>query len=190
VQLAHRALRRLEEDAARVARPHRRTSLSPATTPGNNKSMLSLAHVGSGKLVPREVFIQNVQITAITGAALYFELRRFSTPSGGTDLTANATAHRTTDVLPVGASARTGATIASDNPNFLRRWLWSSDEVVAGAAKFETFAAALANSIGALGYGDPLIRRPSIATGEGLHVMCTTNTSVGTFDVGFVFTEE
>lgn len=174
----------------REARRPSFTAYSPATAPGNNKSMLSLAFSGTGRIVLREIFIQNVQIASVTGVALYFELHRFATHSGGTDLTANIMSHRTADILPAGTTVRTGATISGDNVNFMRRWMWSSDEVVAGATKFETIAAAFANLLGSLGYGDPLIRRPSIASGEGLHVVCTTNTTIGTFDVGFVFTQE
>lgn len=174
----------------REARRPSFTAYSPATAPGNNKSMLSLAFSGTGRIVLREIFIQNVQIASVTGVALYFELHRFATHSGGTDLTANIMSHRTADTLPAGTTVRTGATISGDNVNFMRRWIWSSDEVVAGATKFETIAAAFSNLLGSLGYGDPLIRRPSIASGEGLHVVCTTNTTIGTFDVGFVFTQE
>lgn len=155
---------------------------------GNNKSMLSLLNgSGSGiKIKIRQIKIINVQNSAVTGVISNYEMRRFTGHSGGTVLTPHA--HDTTDILNGSVTARTGATISGETVS-LYRYSWSTDEWGSGAQDVESNDHAFELSIPcyvSANYSKPMILNP----GEGLHMKQTTNSTVGTFDIEILFTQE
>lgn len=164
-------------------------SYSASTAPGNNKSMLSLLNAsGSGFRVKiREIRIVNVQTTAVTGVVCTFEALRFTGHTGGTLITeAN---HDTSDTKDADITTRTGSTISGETTPYLRRWIFSTDEWGVGAQDVESWQHGLQvfNSL----YNQPPKTKPiTLQQGEGLHIKCATNTTVGSFDVLMLWTQE
>jgi len=159
------------------------------TVIGFNKSMLSLLNGSlSSFLQLKEVYIINVRTTAITGIISTFELFRITGHSAGTLLT--PLPYDTADSLDVGVTARTGATIAGENVS-LARWLWSSDEwVVGGPADLEGRDHAFQNSFPIwLAQRTPGTKAILLRPGQGIHLKHTVNSTAGTFDIVFVFTQ-
>lgn len=156
---------------------------------GNGKSMISLLNgSGSGVVVRiREIWIANAQTTAVTGIMAQFQLIRMTGHSVGTAIT--PLPHDTSDTLNVNVTARTGATIAGAASVNLKRWYWSSDEYGVGAQDVESEDHNMQNlnpHYIAAGKTRPL----TIRAGEGLTINQITNSTVGTFDLYIVFTQE
>lgn len=156
---------------------------------GNGKSMISLLNgAGSGVVVRvREIWIANAQTTAVTGIMSEFRLLRMTGHSAGTLITPQS--HDTADTLNVNVTARTGATIAGAAAVNLKRWYWSSDEYGVGAQDVESEDHNMQNlnpHYIASGKTRPL----TIRAGEGLTINQITNSTVGTFDLYVVFTQE
>jgi len=157
--------------------------------PGNNKSMLSLLNASGSTVVIRlrEIRIINVQTTAVTGVMNTFDLLRMTGHSAGTSIT--PAAHDSTDSLNVAVTARTGGTISGEVAGPLRRWKYSSDEHGVGSQDVESMDTAMQ-------YASPLYQPISktkpitLNANQGIHIKQTVNTTVGTFDLMFVFTQE
>lgn len=156
---------------------------------GNNKSMISIVNTSGStvKVKIREIKIINVQTTAVTGVVADFRLLRCVTHSVGTALT--PASYDTTDSLSVSITARTGATIGTEGTAVLRRWQWSSDEWGPGAADVEASDHALQALIP--GYYTINKTKPiTLNANEGVTLKQVTNSTVGTFDIMVVFTQE
>jgi len=162
------------------------SAFAQAVTLGNNKSMLSLANVDATlKVKLQEVWVINVRTTNVTGVVASFEFRKFTTHSAGTLLT--PIAYDSTDTLDADVSARTNATIAGEAAIITRR-LWSSDEWGPGALDTEGLQVGFQQTSPfwkTADYQKPIILNQN----EGIHVKCATNTTAGTFDLTFVFTQ-
>lgn len=155
---------------------------------GNNKSMMSILNGPSSGVVLRlrDLRIINVQTTSVTGIIGTFEKRRFTTHSGGTLLVPST--YDTADTLDSDVTIRTGATIGSEE-GIIRRWKFSTDEWGVGPADVESnsnISQIYFNLLIADQYTKPFTIRP----GQGVHIKQTTNSTVGTFDIIAVFTQE
>lgn len=156
---------------------------------GNNKSLLSLHLDGaSTKVVKlREIYIRNSQTSAVTGVVAAFDLRRFTSHSAGTALTPGA--RDTNDALPSEVTARSGGTIVGAGSR-LTRWEWSTDDWGAGTLDVEAYQVGVQNVTPAFSKKDPALKPWVLRPGQGMDLICATNTTAGSFDVIFVFTVE
>lgn len=153
---------------------------------GNNKSMLGVLLTGTSKLKLRKVYIKNVQTTAVTGVATIFQLRRITSLTGGTAVT--PVAMDTTDTALSGVTCVTGGT--PGGASIIDRWLWSSDEWGPGTLDVEAHDHGLQNTnpVWTVGVNDPE-RELTANQNQGWEILCATNTTAGTFDIVFVFTQ-
>lgn len=158
---------------------------------GKGKSMLSLYNAAnaSTKVRLREIRLINSQTGAVTGVVAEFQLKRFSTlHSAGTLLTPESS--DSSDTINASITARTGATIAGEAAGTLRRALWSSDEWGPGGADVESNDHGQ-QMAGLPWYSPGAEEKPiTLNSNEGIHVKQVTNSTAGTFDLLFVFTEE
>jgi hypothetical protein len=164
---------------------------------GNGKSMISVLNASGSSVVLRliKIKIYNVQTTTIAGIMANFGLRRITAHSAGTQLTiAGASTgliypYDSLNSLNSSVTVRTGATV-TESPAFdIERWLWSSDEFGPGASDAETIEHTSAQLIAvweAKQNSEPMVLR----AGQGLHIRQATNSTNGTFDLVFVFTQE
>jgi hypothetical protein len=161
-------------------------AFAQAVALGNNKSMISLANGDANlKIKLQEVWAINVQTTSVTGVVAIFELRKFTTHSVGTLLT--PIAYNSTDSLDADVTARTGATIAGEGAVMGRR-LWSSDEWGPGTLDTEALQVSFQNTSPiwkTSDYQNPI----TLNQNQGIHIKCATNSTAGTFDMTFVFTQ-
>jgi hypothetical protein len=162
-----------------------------ATATANLKSMVSLANAtGSAVTVQiRQIWLVNVQTTAVTGVACQFNLRRFTSHAAGTAITPQP--FDTTDAVNVAVTARTGATITGESAASLWSLRWSTDEWGPGALDVESYQNGVqaASPYWAQRYADstkPIVLRAD----EGVTLKCETNTTTGLFNVFVVFTQE
>lgn len=154
-----------------------------AVATANNKSMLSIFNTGTTyRLRVREIYLINVQTSAVTGVQCRFAARRLtgSTPSGGTGITAvpmntkNPTASSHMDL-------RTGATVGTEDSTAMNSLIWNTEEHVTASIKDVTHERLMQMSI-------PLIGRArgqelELGPGEGVTVKCETSTTTGSFDL-------
>lgn len=169
------------------------TGIAVGAVIGNNKSMLSLYNpVGSTKAVKlREYYLRNSQTTAITGVAGRFDLIRWShtvAPTGGTAVTPRA--HDTNDSLGAGIVMHTGATLGgTEEAQPLDIIRISTDEWGTGTLDQEGAQQTIANFLPARAKRDPVQKPITIRAGQGIHLKFVVNSTFGSFDVIFVFTQ-
>lgn len=156
---------------------------------GNGKSMLSIVNAsGSTKVLRlRELYLINVQTSAVTGVIGEFQLKRIVGHSGGTALT--PASYDTSDSLDSAITARTGATVTSEGSDIFRRLYWSTDEWGVGAQDVESGdhgAQVMLNIM----RQQPWCKAFTLRANQGLTLKQITNSTAGTFDVVAVFTQE
>jgi hypothetical protein len=156
---------------------------------GNNKSMFSLVNTSGStvKVKIRELYLINSQTSAVTGVISDFELHRCVSHSAGTSITPQS--YDTADSLNSSVTARTGATIDTENANILKRWEWSSDEWGVGTLDQEGNdhnTQANMNLMRQEKNCKPLTLRAN----EGFTFKHSINSTAGTFDIMCVFTQE
>jgi hypothetical protein len=160
--------------------------VSTATTVGNNKSMLAIQNTGTSVVRIREIWIINDQTTAVTGVAGSFQVLRIASFTGGTSLTIGA--FDSTDTLPSGITAATGATVSTET-TLLRQGVWSTDEWGPGTADTESFDHAIQNT-------EPFWKQTpggkaiTIRQNQAVHVKFATNSTAGAFNIRLIFTTE
>lgn len=157
---------------------------------GNNKSMLSLLNADATKIVRlREVLIYNSATSAVTGIIGDFQLFRFTGHSGGTSLT--PASYDTSDSLDSDITARTGGTISGESASALRRWLMSTDDWGTGTNDVEATDHTSQNwGLPLYKHDSPFQRAITLRQNQGIHLKHVINSTAGSFDVYFVFTEE
>jgi len=161
---------------------------STSTALGNNKSMLSLLNASISSFIQlKEVYIINVQTSAVTGIIAIFELFRFTGHSAGTLLTPQP--YDTADVMDANVTARTGATITGESATSMARWLWSSDEWGPGTLDEEGHEHTFQNLLPAWAHRSPNSKAILLRPGQGIHLKHVVNSTAGTFDIVFVFTQ-
>lgn len=172
-------------------RPKTFTVRAPSVAIGLNKSMLSLLNAGGSAVKVRllEARLINVQTAAVTGVIGEFQLNRITAHSAGTSLT--PAPHDTSDSLNGSVTARTGSTATeAAGPITLRRNYWSTDEWGVGSLDVEGSDHAH-QTLGEPFYRSAPESKPIVLNaGEGIHVKQITNSTAGTFDIEFIFTEE
>jgi hypothetical protein len=158
---------------------------------GNNKSMLSITNTtGSGVNIKiREIYLVNVQTTAVTGVAGNFELRRCTSHSGGTAITAIEKMD-SSDVLNANVTVRTNATITGESTTLLWRSLFSTDEWSVGSLDTEGNDHIFQTMFPIFKQSGKDTKALLLKPNEGLTVKFATNSTAGTFDIVFVFTQE
>lgn len=165
-------------------------ALSLSTALGNGKSMMSLLNAGGSGVVirVREIWLENAQTTAVTGVAADFRFRRITAHSGGTALTPTRRDASGGAALNGSVTVRTGATVTEVASSDFARKRWSSDEWGTGTLDQEGLDHAMQSVMPQFRAEHPassIVLRP----GEGIHVLCNTNTTAGAFDLRFVFTQ-
>jgi len=164
-------------------------AITQATALGNGKSMLSLVNAtASTKIVRvREIYCQNVQTATITGVVFDFALFRITGHSAGTSVTPRS--YDTNDSLDSSITARTNGTITGEVSTPYKRWFWGGDELSLGRADAQTTALPHQNMYPCW-KENPLMKPIVLRATEGIHIKCETNTTVGTWDIVFIFTQE
>jgi hypothetical protein len=156
---------------------------------GNNKSMISVVNTTGStvKVKLRSLKIINAQTSAVTGVIADFRLLRCVTHSGGTSITPDAC--ETTDSLSASVTVRTGATIGTEATGVLRRAQYSTDEWGVGSLDVE--ASDHATQLGINLLDTPLKSKPiTLLANQGITLKQITNSTVGSFDIELIFTQE
>jgi hypothetical protein len=160
---------------------------APAVAPAANKSMISLTNTSSTKIAKiRAIYLTNPQTSAVTGVMLNFELRRIVSHSAGTSIT--PIQYDTAVTLDAGITARTGSTVVTEG-GIIRRWVYSSDEHGAGTVDVEASDYPIMAAIPIFQqekYSGPLILRQN----QGITLKQTISSTVGTWDINIVFSQE
>jgi hypothetical protein len=167
------------------------TALATSTSPGNNKSMWSIqnANGSSVTLKIHEIHLINVQTTSVTGVVVNFELRRATSHASGTAIT-SIEAMDTNDSLNANITVRTNATITGESTKLLWRCLWSSDEWGVGSTDVESYDHVFQTMFPIYSRKTNDTKPITLNANECLTIKCATNTTVGSFDIMVVFTQE
>lgn len=152
---------------------------------GNKHFFSILNGAGSGKILKvHGLWLVNLQLDAVTGVGVRFEVKRIATLTGGSAITTYAADTRNT-ALPSQVSIATGATIGEG------AFLWAFSILNDEVANATVFPA----SVGMM--GENLIKRPVhylqsqvLLEQQGLTLKQITATAVGQAGVLCVFTVE
>jgi hypothetical protein len=168
------------------------TGIATTTQVANNKSMFSIVN-GSGSTVTvriSAIYITSVQTSAVTGVIGTFELRRIVNHSSGTAITA-IESMSTGDSLNGSVTVRTNATVTSESTNLLWRSLFSTDEWAVNANLDTASHGHIMTTMFPIWKRADFDNKPIIlGANEGLTVKFSTNSTVGSFDIMVVFTQE
>lgn len=156
-----------------------------AVQPGNGKSMLGILNgAGSGKVVRiyRMWMLNNYSGVAYTGVTFNYEIRAITGLSSGTNVT--PVAHDTANAAFSGSVVvQTGGTVSGESATLMRLIGWSGDEPsVAGTSIDEMELLVPLNVMWDTGYGDSSVDPLTLREGEGVHIKCITNSTVGSLD--------
>lgn len=156
---------------------------------GNNKSMMSIVNASGStvKIRIREIRIINIQNTAVTGVVADYRLLRCTSHSSGTNIT--PLAHDTADTLSGSVTVKTNATITGEAANPLRRWQFSTDEWGVGASDVESNSHDTQMNRSLFDTA-PKTKTITLNANEGITIKQVTNSTVGSFDILVVFTQE
>ena len=165
------------------------TLAAPGVSFALNKCMLGIFNgTGSGRIVRLyRVWVLNNGVAAVTGVLTNMELRRSTSGSGGVSIT--PTKHDTAnETFPAQVEVASNQTVVSSD--VFRRIVWSNDEATANVAatidELETLPPL--NLIWDVGYGDSNIEPIVCREGQGVCLINTGNTAVGSVDVFFEVT--
>lgn len=167
------------------------TAAAIGVTFGNGKHMLALFNgAGSGRVLRvKRVYMLNNQTAAVTGVMTTMAMRRTSAQSGGTSVTPNK--HDTANAsLPAQVLCAAGATITNTADLELRRWMWSNDEPVTGAATIDEFECVVPMMcVWDSATGDPDLEPIVLREGQGLTIQNQGTTAAGICDLFIEFTD-
>ena len=154
-----------------------------------NKCMASIFN-NTGTAVTVKVYrmyVLNNQYNAVTGVLTNLEIRKLTSSSGGTTIT--AAPHDTTNTLSASVACATNASVASSD--LYRRVLWSTDEPSNTAAtvmtvdEFQCFLPI--GCVWSMGYGDTNVDPITLNANEGIGII-NTGAVAGTCDIIIEFT--
>lgn len=168
------------------------TAVATDTAVSNNKSVLSIVNASGSTVTARisAIYLTSVQTTSVTGVVGNFELRRITNHSVGTAITAIETMN-TADSLNSSITVRTGSTVTSESANLLWRSVFSTDEWSVNSAIDTAAMGHLLSTMFPIWKKADNDNKPIILNAnEGLTVKFATNSTVGTFDIMVVFTQE
>lgn len=149
-----------------------------------NKHHISIFNAaGSGKVVKvKKVFATNLQITAVTGAVVRFDIKRTTAQSAGTAIT--PVTMDSTNAALSGVTVATGATITEGA--LLFPWITVSEEQPATSALSINLFQQATNLI----LEGNEVQEPVLRPGEGLTIKQITSTAVGSHAWLIAFTVE
>lgn len=156
---------------------------------GNNKNMLSILNAQGSSVIIRlkKIQIMNVQTSNITGITAIFSFLKVKDHSGGTIV--DAVAHDSSYTTSSFVSTRTNSTITGSVQSFFRILKATDERNTAGSLDPETFEYVFSQTFG--DYSLPWKTRPiTLHAGEGFAIRQTANSTAGTFDIYFMFTQE
>lgn len=168
------------------------TALATSTSLANNKSVFSIVNASGSTVTAKisAIYITSVQTAAVTGVAGFFEMHRIVNHSGGTSITAIETLD-TTDTLNGSITVRTGSTVTSESANLLWRAQFTTDEWGPATTLDVPGVTHLFSTMFPVWTRKDRDNKPIILhANEGLTVKFATNSTVGSFDVMVVFTQE
>jgi hypothetical protein len=153
----------------------------------NGKSMFAIQNTaGSAVMVKvKEIYLQNVGTTAVTGVLATIEMRRCTSFTGGTALT--PAKYDTADSIAANVQCATNATITGESADLIDRWLMSTDEMAVGTLDTEWHQKYLSDYFPVWAVDDSDQKAFRLRAGEGLTLKCATNTTTGLFDIFVVF---
>jgi hypothetical protein len=148
-----------------------------------NKHHISIFNAsGSGKIVRVvKLFAVNLQIAAVTGVVVRFDIKRITASSAGTTITPVA-ADTNNPALPAGVTVRTNGTITEGSTFF--PWLSSVEEETAVVGLSKSMFQQWANQVPE---GEE-IQEPTCREGQGLTAKQITSTTLGSFGWLMAFT--
>lgn len=151
-------------------------------TPAANKHLATLWNTSTSlSVMIQKILIYNFQETAVTGTAILGELRRITSHSGGTSV--SILPADTADGLPTGVTAATGATATTSD--LITRFVATGEEIVVAAAILQALLSVVGNVV--YEYKPP--QKPlTLRKNQGISLVQTTNTTVGSVSILIVFT--
>lgn len=160
-------------------------AVADAVAFANGKTHFSIVNEsGSGVLVAiKKLFAINVQISAVTGAALRMEARKLTAHSGGTAITAQSCDSQN-PALPAQVTIKTNAT--PTGTTLLYPFTITTEEETATAAFTKNMFQAMMN----LQPEGVELQEYRLREGEGFSVFQSTNATVGSYSWLMVFTAE
>lgn len=145
-----------------------------------NKHFLTLFNTSTSPIRVRKLFLQNLQLTAITGVGVNFRVGRLtSAPTGGSAVT--PVKSDSADPGITGLTALAGATATITDPLF--DWATHNDEVAPA-----NVAAIVLGMMSILPEG-PEIKELTLRQNEGITVQNLTSTTVGSHGVLAIITQ-
>lgn len=160
------------------------TLVAPDVVLGNNKSLVAIQNTGTSTVRIQKIYLANTQTTAVTGVAADLRFLRIESFTGGTAL--NFQRHDTTDSVPTGLTAATGATVASESALY-RQSKWSSDEWGPGTSDVESTDHAT-QELQPWYVADEGTKPITLVQNQGISIRCATNTTAGSFTITVVLT--
>lgn len=176
----------VHEQGVFVAAPETYVALADAVTPAQNKHHITVFNAaGSGKVVKvRKLFPINVQLAAVTGVALRFDMKRVTAASAGTAITPQAMDSNNT-ALPAGITVRTNGTVTEGA--LMWPQIVSSEEIAANTSQL--IASTLNAMLNNIPEGNE-IQELTLREGEGFTAKQITSSTVGSYAWLMVFTVE
>jgi hypothetical protein len=156
---------------------------------GSNKSMLSLLNTSTKAIRIEEIYLVNAKTTAVTGISGTFEVRRISGHSAGSLVTTIET-YETGDVLDAGVTLRTGSTVAGESANLLWKSVFSTDEHGIDSVSVSSDEHIFQTMFPIFVKKTTHAKTITLKTNEGLTIKFLQNSTVGSFDIFCVFTQE
>lgn len=154
-----------------------------AVTPAQNKHHISILNASDSTSVIRlrKLHVTNLQLSAVTGVGLRFDIRRISGLSSGTSVVPRAMDSALVRYLPTGLLVKTAGTCV--DVALLRAFSINNDEVPLTLSQFEfQFRNLLPEGPGVQAY--------TLRAGEGLTVQQITNSVVGSLGWYLAFSVE
>lgn len=164
-------------------------AITTGVTTDQNKSLMSIVNTSGKKIKIEEIYLINVKTVAVTGVQGVFEIRRITGHSSGS-LVTNVEAYETSDVLDVGVTVRTGATVAGESANLLWRALFSTDEHGLGTENVSSTEHVFQTMFPVYVKKTNNSKTITLKTNEGLNIKFTPNSTTGSFDIFCIFTQE
>lgn len=175
----------VHEQAIFSAAPPTYYAVADAVAFANTKTHFSIVNEsGSGVLVAvKKLFAVNLQIAAVTGAALRMEVRKLTAHSGGTAITPQS-CDSDNPALPAQVTVKTNAT--PTGTTLLYPFIVTVEEETATAAASKNLMQAMFN----LQPEGNEVQEYRLREGQGLSVYQSTNSTVGSYAWFMVFTAE
>jgi len=156
---------------------------------GQNKSMFSMVNISGRKIKIEEIYLVNAKVAAVTGISGTFEIRRISGHSGGA-LISSVETYETGDVLDPGITLRTDASVSGESTNLLWKSVFSTDEHSINTESVSNTEHLFQTMFPIFVKKTINTKTITLKTNEGLTIKFLQNSTVGSFDIFCVFTQE